>query len=93
MSRLIEDHWKELVFAMLIGWMSWMSYILFNQQLHIQVLENGQLNIIPGAVEKSLGEIRTRMNEEQKERTELLMLAHDNGKDIKDILGRLAAKP
>lgn len=90
MSRLIDDHWEKIVFAMMMGWMSWMSYLLFNQQMDIQVLKNGQLNVIPSAVEKSLAEIRTRMNEEQKERSELMMLAHDNAKDIKDVLSRLA---
>lgn len=88
MSRIVEDNWREILYAMLVAWLGWVSLVTMNNSSHIQALELSSTNIIPAAVEKSLAEIRTRMNEEQKERTELLMLAHDNQKDVKELLAR-----
>jgi hypothetical protein len=96
MSRIIEENWRELLYAMLVAWLGWVSLVSLNNSSHIQALELNSSNVIPAAVEKSLAEIRTRMNEEQKERAELMMLAHDNAKDItamKDSLSRLSSKP
>lgn len=71
------------VFAIIMGWMGWMSITLISTKEELVELRSQvRSNAVPEGTEKALSEIRLRMNAELAGKEAMAKLATENAKDI-----------